>query len=269
MHLSSGDIKLYIDSAIPNRLLSRYLTHFFDVTCIQKSWALHNFWLVLGMWKHIKMSGLVRKLCHIHRKAGWNISAKNAEILSKPGFGFCTFILNLAEFQTQREVTCHSAHHWNERTWVCSIFVTVSCLSRWAEGQGPGSWTPATGEIKYILSAFGWKLPRANNPRASLRPNPKRCVSTGMMRSFRGSAQLQGEEKRSCWVGILWFNGVIAVRISLSGVRGAGCVHCSWLMECWLFTQSWPCWSTSGLLAAPGQESCRRIYLLYGQASSL
>lgn len=28
MHLSSGDIKLYIDSAIPNRLLLRYLTHF-------------------------------------------------------------------------------------------------------------------------------------------------------------------------------------------------------------------------------------------------
>lgn len=62
MHLSAGDIKLYIDSAIPNRLLLRYLTHFFDVTCIQKRWALHNFWLVLVMWKHIKMSGLVRKL---------------------------------------------------------------------------------------------------------------------------------------------------------------------------------------------------------------
>lgn len=28
MHLSSGDIKLYIDFAIPNRLLLRYLTHF-------------------------------------------------------------------------------------------------------------------------------------------------------------------------------------------------------------------------------------------------
>lgn len=158
---------------------------------------------------------------------------------------------------------------WNKRTWVCSIFVTVTCLSRHGEGghrdQAPGGWTPAHHRgNQHFWSAFGWECP-GQTRRALLRQTPQRWVSMGVGGSFRGSAELQGQEKNWCWAGdpLVLCPGL--------RVRGAGCLHCS---DWWGVCSPWAAGTAGG---AQGfwlhRSSCFRPRELqenvfYGQASS-
>lgn len=215
MHLSSGDIKLYLDSAVPNRLLLRYLTHFLMLHAFRRA----ELYIISGQCQLceniLKCVAQLGNSVTQAKKAGLKISAKDTETLLIRGILFFTFLLNSVWLQT----TARGHLSWQQSLeqeqrkrvpclQVLSVQPMLAQLS-WAlqrRAEGPGSWklTISPGRSHTHFSNLWLKTAQCKQPSEhSSDKTPNRCVNTCTLRSFEAQlflvfAKFKGKEKRWC-----------------------------------------------------------------------